>query len=161
MLLQSIVEDNAKILPSITSSPLFFTTHLHFEALPFRSDLFDSGCSTMKLESWQLAAFAFPALILLHSWVGPYTKVEESFNIQATHDILTYGVPTQNSELRFRAQYDHMTFPGAVPRTFVGALVLSGIAKPFKYYLQLDLLAQQYLGQCLSRYTALAEAERV
>ena len=100
----------------------------------------------MKLESWQLAFLVFPSLVLLHLWVSPYTKVEESFNIQATHDILKYGVPTENAELRFKAQYDHMDFPGAVPRTFVGALVLSGLAKPFKDHLQLSLPDQQYLG---------------
>lgn len=111
----------------------------------------------MSLESWQWAAFVFPALILLHLWASPYTKVEESFNIQATHDILTYGVPTRNAELRFKAQYDHMAFPGAVPRTFIGAFVLSGIARPFKDYLQLSLPAQQHLGQCLSRLNGMLQ----
>jgi len=28
------------------------------------------------------------------------------------------------------AYFDHMTFPGAVPRTFIGSLVVSGLAKP-------------------------------
>jgi hypothetical protein len=90
----------------------------------------------------------FTALILLHLWIAPYTKVEESFNIQAVHDILKFGIPTENAELRFRAQYDHMTFPGAVPRTFLGALVLSGIVKPFRDYWKLSLPEQQYLGEC-------------
>ncbi|KAG5009671.1 hypothetical protein JHK87_018186 [Glycine soja] len=39
----------------------------------------------------------------------PYTKVEESFNVQ----------------------YDHLEFPGVVPRTFLGALLVSLIAAPF------------------------------
>jgi alpha-1,6-mannosyltransferase len=62
--------------------------------------------------------------------VAPYTKVEESFNIQATHDILEYGFPTQKISAGLRATYDHIEFPGAVPRTFVGALALSGLSKP-------------------------------
>ncbi|KAL5320784.1 hypothetical protein ACEPPN_011594 [Leptodophora sp. 'Broadleaf-Isolate-01'] len=67
-----------------------------------------------------------PAIILLHLLIAPYTKVEESFNIQAAHDIITYGVPLKNTTLL--QSYDHVTFPGAVPRTFVGALALAGYA---------------------------------
>jgi alpha-1,6-mannosyltransferase len=103
----------------------------------------------MRLESWQVAAFIFPFLVLLHLYVAPYTKVEESFNIQATHDILGYGVPTQNVLRRFKAQFDHMEFPGAVPRTFLGALMLSGVAKPFVYVFHLSLQNQQLLGMSL------------
>jgi len=71
-----------------------------------------------------------PVLILLHLVVAPYTKVEESFNIQAIHDIATYGFPTHNISSTIKAYYDHATFPGAVPRTFVGALALAGVSKP-------------------------------
>jgi alpha-1,6-mannosyltransferase len=83
-----------------------------------------------RFELWHLCVLIFPFLVLLHLYVSPFTKVEESFNIQAAHDILKYGVPTENIELRFKAQYDHMEFPGAVPRTFIGALMLAGIARP-------------------------------
>jgi hypothetical protein len=100
----------------------------------------------MLLESWQLAALIFFSLVLLHLCIAPYTKVEESFNIQAVHDILSYGIPTQNVVRRFKAQFDHMEFPGAVPRTFLGALMLSGVAKPFVYLFRLSLQNQQYLG---------------
>lgn len=68
--------------------------------------------------------FATP---LLHLLAAPYTKVEESFNLQAAHDILTYGTPGPD---RLRATYDHFTFPGAVPRTFVGAIILAGVSQP-------------------------------
>ena len=75
---------------------------------------------------------SIPAAILLHLYLAPYTKVEESFNIQAVHDILRFGIPYWNNAAEdFRAQYDHFTFPGAVPRTFVGALVLAGVGRPF------------------------------
>jgi alpha-1,6-mannosyltransferase len=31
-------------------------------------------------------------VLWLHVWLAPYTKVEESFNLHATHDILLYGL---------------------------------------------------------------------
>jgi alpha-1,6-mannosyltransferase len=65
--------------------------------------------------------------MLLHLIAAPYTKVEESFNVQAAHDILRFGVPWSNATLQ---RYDHETFPGSVPRTFVGPLLLSGISMP-------------------------------
>ncbi|KAJ9289723.1 CAZyme family GT22 [Paecilomyces variotii] len=74
---------------------------------------------------------SIPALILLHLLVSPYTKVEESFHVQAIHDIVTYGIPSGNATVFFQKHYDHFSFPGAVPRTFVGALALSGISRPF------------------------------
>ena len=68
--------------------------------------------------------------VLVVAWVhvllAPYTKVEESFNLHATHDVLMYGV--RPSVL---PKYDHVTFPGAVPRTFVGSILLAWISTPF------------------------------
>ncbi|KIX01728.1 uncharacterized protein Z518_09454 [Rhinocladiella mackenziei CBS 650.93] len=103
----------------------------------------------VRFEIWQVSYLFFPALILLHLYISPYTKVEESFNIQAVHDILKYGVPTHNVYLRLKAQYDHMTFPGAVPRTFIGALVLATLAKPFILYGSLDGERQQLLVRAI------------
>lgn len=73
---------------------------------------------------------SIPALILVHLAVAPYTKVEESFHIQAVHDILSYGIPTENVTQYLQSHYDHFSFPGAVPRTFIGAVVLAGISRP-------------------------------
>lgn len=87
-----------------------------------------------------------PTLVLLHLWVSPYTKVEESFNIQAIHDILIHGIPDANADQFFTANYDHMSFPGSVPRTFVGALVLSGLSRPFVWLLS-SPAQLQFLGQ--------------
>ncbi|KAI1476677.1 glycosyltransferase family 22 protein [Daldinia eschscholtzii] len=77
-----------------------------------------------------LLSLAIPALIIIHLLVAPYTKVEESFNIQATHDILVYGTPTKDVYQRLSSQYDHFDFPGAVPRTFIGPVLLAGISQP-------------------------------
>jgi alpha-1,6-mannosyltransferase len=86
-----------------------------------------------------------PSLILVHPIVAPYTKVEESFNLQATHDILIYSTPTHDIGARLRASYDHFEFPGAVPRTFVGAVALAGVSRPI-----LQILGWQY-GQLVAR----------
>ncbi|KAL2154429.1 hypothetical protein VTH82DRAFT_3105 [Thermothelomyces myriococcoides] len=77
-----------------------------------------------------LLAGLIPGLILLHLVVAPYTKVEESFNIQAAHDVLVYGTPISNVYQKLSRTYDHFTFPGAVPRTFVGPVLLAGFAQP-------------------------------
>jgi alpha-1,6-mannosyltransferase len=76
-----------------------------------------------------------PGLILLHLYYAPYTKVEESFNLQATHDILTFGLPWIKGRPDPIQRYDHIEFPGSVPRTFVGPLALAGVSWPLIEYL--------------------------
>ncbi|KAH9928344.1 Alg9-like mannosyltransferase family-domain-containing protein [Fomitopsis serialis] len=56
----------------------------------------------------------------LHALLAPYTKVEESFSLHATHDVLMYG-------------YDHRVFPGAVPRTFIGNALLAWMTSAVAY----------------------------
>lgn len=77
-----------------------------------------------------------PALILLHLLASPYTKIEESPTIDAVHDILAYGIPSPRLGAdavreHFQTQYDHFRFPGPVPRSFLGPLILAAVAKPF------------------------------
>jgi alpha-1,6-mannosyltransferase len=76
--------------------------------------------------------------------------VEESFNVQAIHDIVISGIPRHNVSSALAASYDHVSFPGSVPRTFVGALILAGIVRPVKFLSlspeQLQFLARAALG---------------
>jgi len=99
----------------------------------------------MPLPTWPFYAL-IPAAILVHLYVSPYTKVEESFNIQAIHDILVHGIPTKNVDQFLTENFDHVSFPGSVPRTFAGALMLSGISRPFLMFLS-DGEQVQMLGK--------------
>ena len=99
-------------------------------------------------------------VIALHVALAPYAKVEESFNLQATHDVLYHG--------RNLGRYDHHDFPGVVPRTFAGAVVLAGLVAPIKWLIErsdsigsldgdavaMQIVARLALGAC----TALAIA---
>ncbi|KAL6236227.1 hypothetical protein BDW75DRAFT_116927 [Aspergillus navahoensis] len=92
---------------------------------------------------------SIPVLVLLYLSTAPYTKVEESFHIQAIHDIETYGIPTHNVKDVLQAEYDHFTFPGAVPRTFAGAVALSGLSSPIiwlKHDIDRQFVARAILG---------------
>jgi len=100
------------------------------------------------------------AVMSMHLFWSPYTKVEESFNIQAAHDILAYGVPWRNQSSTLTESYDHFSFPGPVPRSFVGAVILSGLVSPVASVLPrmkkstLQLLVRGVLG-CLNALSLL------
>ena len=51
----------------------------------------------------------------------PYSKVEESFQLQATHDLYYLGMFPSVLDM----PYDHLSYPGVVPRTFTGPLILA------------------------------------
>ncbi|KAH7659253.1 Dolichyl-P-Man:Man(7)GlcNAc(2)-PP-dolichol alpha-1,6-mannosyltransferase protein [Dioscorea alata] len=69
------------------------------------------------------------SIAAFYVFMVPYTKVEESFNVQAMHDILYHR--------HHIGKYDHLDFPGVVPRTFIGALLVSILASPVVLVLHL------------------------
>ncbi|CAK9787343.1 hypothetical protein CC85DRAFT_327138 [Cutaneotrichosporon oleaginosum] len=71
---------------------------------------------------WFLELLLVPAA---HVLVAPYTKVEESFTLHAAYDVLRYGLSPANWE-----HWDHRTFPGAVPRSFLPPIVLGLLSYP-------------------------------
>ncbi|KAH9481156.1 putative Dol-P-Man:Man(7)GlcNAc(2)-PP-Dol alpha-1,6-mannosyltransferase [Psilocybe cubensis] len=87
---------------------------------------------------------ALDVLIFAVGWahvvLAPFFKVEESFNLHATHDVLMYGVGRENLY-----NYDHFTFPGAVPRTFVGSVLLAWVSTP-------TIRVAQWLGFVPSKF---------
>lgn len=99
----------------------------------------------MAVSTWPFLLL-IPTFILIHLFVSPHTKVEESFNIQAAHDILIHGIPGSNADQFLTANYDHMSFPGSVPRTFAGALILSGLSRPLAGFLN-NASHMQLLGR--------------
>jgi len=61
---------------------------------------------------------------------APYTKVEESFSVQATHDLIFHGPAALE-------QFDHFQFSGVVPRSFIGPSALALLSAPFVIVLRL------------------------
>ncbi|KAK9459161.1 Alg9-like mannosyltransferase family-domain-containing protein [Lipomyces oligophaga] len=79
------------------------------------------GLKTDFLDSY------YYCILLTYLFASPYTKVEESFNLHAIYDLLFSGTDLES--------YDHFEFPGVVPRTFVGSLIVAIIAKPLQVIL--------------------------
>lgn len=82
-----------------------------------------------QLSEWEKTPHRMKVLLLVviasYVLLCPYTKVEESFNMQAMHDMLEY----MQGNLLF-SEFDHFQFPGVVPRTCIGALMISFLSLP-------------------------------
>ncbi|KAI9027997.1 Alg9-like mannosyltransferase family-domain-containing protein [Hyaloraphidium curvatum] len=94
-----------------------------------------------------LLDFAIPALVTLYIWMCPYTKVEESFNMQAIHDLLYHG------PFDIKA-FDHNEFPGVVPRTFLGAIAVALASLPYKNLVADKLTMQMVVRTVLGIWTS-------
>lgn len=95
---------------------------------------------------YRFSVFNLFLFMIVQVLLSPFTKVEESFNMQASHDILIHGSHIE--------EYDHHEFPGPVPRTFIGGLVLASLNYPF-YLLNSLILGKtnKFLLQILIRIT--------
>jgi len=93
----------------------------------------DSSSSYVTLLSVPLFSVALQ-VIAAHAILSPFTKVEESFNVQGTHDMIRYPEGLINTSV-IAERYDHVEFPGVVPRTFTGPLILSSFHRVLEAFI--------------------------
>ncbi|KAH9954038.1 glycosyltransferase family 22 protein [Russula dissimulans] len=96
-----------------------------------------------------LLDFLIFAVAWVHVLLAPYAKVEESFNLHAIHDLLFYGGRPEVLQ-----NFDHKVFSGAVPRTFVGSIVIAWLSNYVaRLANDLTLIASKFDLQTVTRLT--------
>ena len=111
--------------------------------LPHTSIRFNPESTLKRMEKYIVAADLQQLLVIIfYVLCCPFTKVEESFNMQAIYDLLHFG-------LRLEA-YDHIQFPGVVPRSFLGSLAVYIVSLPVHLVLRALALPAIY-GQITCR----------
>jgi len=85
----------------------------------------------------------------------PHSKVEESFQLQATHDLIYFGI---RPALLGETPYDHLQYPGVVPRSFVGPCILASICSAIRLIMfpVFDLAQHPMMMQFLARFCLLS-----
>lgn len=119
--------------PKAASKPTWLGTRCKAVGAALRSGV-------RSLSRWDVPILA---AALGYVFACPYTKVEESFGLQATHDLLYHRTDL--------AAYDHLEFPGVVPRTFLGPAALAAASSPLVAAiaaLGLPKLFAQYAVRC-------------
>ncbi|CAH8577986.1 unnamed protein product [Schistosoma rodhaini] len=106
----------------------------------------------MQQDNMVNTGILFAAYVISLVLVCPHTKVEESFGMQASHDLLYLRTNI--------SMYDHNYFPGVVPRSFLGCLSVVWIVSPLVYVntlLGMHKFISQYIVRiCLGLITALS-----
>jgi alpha-1,6-mannosyltransferase len=124
----------------------------------------DHSCPAVHLPMTTALRIALAALCcvsLADLVLCPYSKVEESFPLQATHDLYYHGITPalyktlgMGSSLSESLPYDHLEYPGVVPRSFVAPLVLATLCRLTRtlFYPLVDLDQHPLMVQFLARF---------
>lgn len=109
-----------------------------------------------RLSFWS-AGILLISVGLVDLLVCPHSKVEESFQLQATHDLFYHGIgpawrQTFHGE-NIILPYDHLQYPGVVPRTFLGPLILASLCHVVRFLCLpiIDIATKPMLVQFLAR----------